>query len=59
VGGGRYIAGIPARDLTAAEVEQYPEAATSPLYVDERVKPQGEFLPESDDQEPASPAGEE
>lgn len=32
VGGGRFIAGVPARDLTAAEAEQYPEAAASGLY---------------------------
>ncbi len=32
VGGGRYIAGVPARDLTADEAGRYPEARTSPLY---------------------------
>lgn len=32
---GQFVAGIPARDLTAEEVDQHPGAATSRLY--ERV----------------------
>lgn len=31
---GQFVAGVPARDLTAAEVERYPEAAVSPLYAE-------------------------
>lgn len=57
VGGGRWIAGVPARDLSAAEVERFPEALTSPLYAtptDEKHEPaplpQGEFLPEAEEE---------
>lgn len=32
VGGGRWIAGVPARDLTAEEVGRFPEVLDSPLY---------------------------
>ena len=28
-----WLAGVPARDLTDAEVKEYPEASASPLYV--------------------------
>ena len=49
VGEGRYIAGVPARDLTADETKEYPGAAKSPLYA--RVLPQGEFLPPAETEE--------
>lgn len=57
---GQWLPGIPARDLTADEVAQCPEVKSSPLYVpvtsredheEPKPLPQGEFLPEPEDEE--------
>lgn len=46
-----WLPGVPARDLTAAEAKEYPQAAESRFYKPESVKAPKETTPE------ASPAG--
>ena len=53
IGGGAWLPGIPARDLTDEEVKQFPAAKDSPIYEQgskSKPLPQGEVLPESDEE---------